>query len=239
MSGFTGFVQAALQIGVDSIIVKPKRGIYGAVAFDGTAFNDIVAQAVLEEHHTDQVEVTEHPIEQGAAIADHAFKRPAEVIVRMAWSNSPSSPGGILGNLAGRYSGLAGAALGSVAANSTVARGLANVAGVAAGLNGIQSAINGAGIDQIQSIYQNLLQLQEKRALFTLFTGKRKYDNMICATLVTETDSKSANNLLITMTCKQLILVNTQTVTIPKGATKNDSQYASPVDKGTKNPVSK
>lgn len=44
--------------------------------------------AVIEEVLTDSLQVTEHPVEIGAAITDHAFKRPAEVVLRCGWSNS-------------------------------------------------------------------------------------------------------------------------------------------------------
>jgi hypothetical protein len=48
----------------------------------------IEIQASLEEVLTDALQVTEHPVEQGAAITDHAYKRPAEVVLRCGWSNS-------------------------------------------------------------------------------------------------------------------------------------------------------
>lgn len=48
----------------------------------------IVPNVVIEEQHRDELVVTEHPIERGAAISDHVFKRPSEVTMRAAWSNS-------------------------------------------------------------------------------------------------------------------------------------------------------
>lgn len=44
--------------------------------------------ATLEEIHTDTLQLTEHPVEIGAAITDHAFVRPREVVIRCGWSNS-------------------------------------------------------------------------------------------------------------------------------------------------------
>lgn len=58
-------------------IFKPKRRL-----------GDIRAQVTIEEQHTDDLIITEHPVEQGASISDHAYKRPAEVTVRVGWSNS-------------------------------------------------------------------------------------------------------------------------------------------------------
>jgi hypothetical protein len=48
-------------------------------------------QATLEEVHHSTVEVTEHPVQVGAAITDHSYNRPAEVILRCGWSNSSLS----------------------------------------------------------------------------------------------------------------------------------------------------
>jgi len=47
--------------------------------------------AMLEEIHSDTLQVTEHPVELGAAITDHAYKRPCEVVIRCGWSNSTLS----------------------------------------------------------------------------------------------------------------------------------------------------
>jgi hypothetical protein len=44
------------------------------------------AQVVIEEVERDELTITEHPVEQGAPIADHAFKRPSEVTIRAGWS---------------------------------------------------------------------------------------------------------------------------------------------------------
>lgn len=46
----------------------------------------IVAQVTIDEQASDDIQITEHPVEQGAPIADHAFKRPAVVTIRAGWS---------------------------------------------------------------------------------------------------------------------------------------------------------
>lgn len=48
----------------------------------------IEVAASIEEVFSDSLQVTEHPVEIGAAITDHAYKRPAEVVLRCGWSNS-------------------------------------------------------------------------------------------------------------------------------------------------------
>lgn len=42
----------------------------------------------IEETAIDELEVTEHPVARGAPITDHAFRRPAELILQCGWSNS-------------------------------------------------------------------------------------------------------------------------------------------------------
>ena len=48
----------------------------------------IVAQVTIEEEHHDKLIITNHPVEQGAMISDHAYKMPAMLTIRAGWSNS-------------------------------------------------------------------------------------------------------------------------------------------------------
>lgn len=220
MSDFTGFVNAGLQLGLESILIKPARGIYGIVSADGAILPDIIANATIEEVHHDDLEITDHPVEQGASITDHAFKRPAEVVLKLGWSNSPVGS-----------SSMVNAAIGYGAANSTAIRSVANVVEIEqAGV----SLLGGAEPDQLIDTYQKLLQLQISRALFVIYTGKRVYTNMLCKSLATQTDAKTANVLFVTMTCRQVILVNTETVSLTKDTQKVPEATASIVPKGDK-----
>ncbi len=45
----------------------------------------IAAHVVMEESHSDQLVITEHPIEKGSPVADHAYRRPASVTLRLGW----------------------------------------------------------------------------------------------------------------------------------------------------------
>ena len=45
-----------------------------------------VGQVTLEEIHHDEMEIVDHPIQQGAPITDHAYKRPAELTLRIGWA---------------------------------------------------------------------------------------------------------------------------------------------------------
>lgn len=54
----------------------------------------VVPQVVVDEMATDELMITDHPVEIGAAISDHAFKRPAVIVMRCGWSNSSPLSGG-------------------------------------------------------------------------------------------------------------------------------------------------
>lgn len=72
----------------------------------------IIPNVTLDEESTDTLTVTRHPVERGAMISDHAYKEPATLTMRCAWSNSNSHA-----TLAG-LAGLAGIA-GFVASNDS------------------------------------------------------------------------------------------------------------------------
>ena len=222
----SGFVNAGLQLGLQSIVISPVvRGITGITLPDGSTMEDIVAQATIEERHADDLEVTEHPLQQGASIADHAYKRPARLVLQLGWSNSPTDTGGLVSS-----------ALGLASAVNPAVQRVMNAAGVISGAIGIGSALMGSNVDQVQAIYQQLLFLQEQRALFSVQTAKRTYVDMICRSLSTETDYRSANSLPITMVCQQVILVDVQTVQLPASTQRTPQSTASPIDSGVQYP---
>lgn len=57
---------------------------------------NLIAQVTIEENHLDELQITDHPVEQGAVITDHSFKRPAEVTIKAGWSNSSDQADGDL-----------------------------------------------------------------------------------------------------------------------------------------------
>lgn len=54
---------------------------------------DVVADVTVEELHDDRMVITEHPVEQGAQITDHAYKEPARLRLTLGWSNSNPQAG--------------------------------------------------------------------------------------------------------------------------------------------------
>lgn len=64
-----------------SILFRVPRGIRGPNAF-------IIPDAAVEETSRNDLQITEHPVELGSTISDHAFMKPREVTLRWSWSNS-------------------------------------------------------------------------------------------------------------------------------------------------------
>lgn len=181
MSALVGYVEAGLNLGLQSILVRPQRSI-----------GQMTAQVTIRETHTDELEITDHPIEVGSVISDHAFMRPCELVVECGWSNSPTDYG-IL-------SGLLAPVLGTV--------------------QSLASLIAGGGVSQVKAVYDQFLAMQSQRVPFSVQTGKRIYDNMLVKSLRVVTDKTSENSLMVTAVLRQVILVSTQVVSV--GAAQAD-----------------
>ncbi|WP_250512702.1 phage baseplate protein [Caballeronia sp. INDeC2] len=63
----------------------------------GRSLAGIIPNVVLEESHTDELTITNHPVERGASITDHAFKNPSQVTVHYGFGQS----GALLSALSG------------------------------------------------------------------------------------------------------------------------------------------
>lgn len=190
----SGFVMPALTLGLGAVSVKTKRG-FVPMTGNGVGLDPHVT---LEENHFDDLEITEHPVEQGAAIADHAFKRPGEVVIKCAWSNSPPGSGGLLGTATGLAAAIGGSGLRTVIGAATT----------------VGSLLSGAGASSANAIYGQFLALQRARELLTVYTGKRKYSNMLIKSIAVTTDAKSENALMLTITCREVLLVATSVVKV-------------------------
>lgn len=138
----------------------------------------IIPSVVVTEKHSDTLEITEHPVEVGAAVADHAYKRPSEVVMEVGFAG--------------------GGSLLDFASNLT-----------ATGLLGLSP----------QETYQEILNLQDSRVPFDVVTGKRLYNNMLIRALEVTTDKTTENVLSAIITLREVIISQTQQVTV---ADKND-----------------
>lgn len=200
MSAFGQLTSAALQLGVQSILIRPYRGI-----------GPLRMQVVIKESHQDDLEITEHPVQQGATIADHAIKRPSTVTIIGGWSDSPS----VTGLLAGALAGLASTAKAA-------------------------SLLSGNSSSQSRDMYDKMLALQAQRIPFDVFTGKRKYRSMLIKSLSAETDVDSEHILRVTAVLQEVLVVSTTTTTLtsaPPPAHAQPRVTRPPTDGGSKSLV--
>ncbi|WP_449411093.1 phage baseplate protein [Methylobacterium komagatae] len=66
-------------------------GIGAIVAYLGPnsrSIGTIIPDVVIQEAHRDALIITQHPVEKGSAITDHAFRTPSSVVIRCGFSNS-------------------------------------------------------------------------------------------------------------------------------------------------------
>lgn len=77
------------------------------------------------------------------------------------------------------------------------------------------SLSSGGDINYVSDIYGQFLELQASRQPFDVVTGKRLYTDMLITSLHTTTDKDTENVLLLSVKMRQVILVNTQTVSVP------------------------
>lgn len=139
--------------------------VIGALFSPQRSIGTLIPDAVVEELATDTLEITQHPVEKGAAVADHAFDRPAEVRITAVWSNAS----------------LSGAALSESYATRQ---------------------------------YEALLALKSSAEPFTLVTGKRRYENMLIASIFQTTDSRTEYALSAQILCRQVFITSSQIASV-------------------------
>lgn len=72
----------ALPATIEALLLRNSRSI------TPQGGNAIIPDVVVFEQHQDEMVVTEHPVERGAPISDHAYKKPETLSVRFGWSDS-------------------------------------------------------------------------------------------------------------------------------------------------------
>ncbi len=165
---------------VEDILLRVSRSI-------GT----IIPQCTVEERARDEMAITEHPIQTGASITDHAYSMPSIVTARYGWSNS-----------------------------------------------GAVFDLNSGGLvtSDPQSIYDQLLTLQKSRQPFTLTTGKQSYPNMLIGILEQTTDKRTENILMVSITFRQILIVDIQDAQLQTTNMANPAATAPVTNSGTVQP---
>lgn len=58
----------------------------------------IFPDVTIEEQHTDELMITDHPVERGSPISDHAYMKPVELQMEIGWSESAGKLNSLLGD---------------------------------------------------------------------------------------------------------------------------------------------
>jgi hypothetical protein len=66
----------------------------------------------------------------------------------------------------------------------------------------------------LNDIYTQILTLQNTRAIFDVYTGRRVYNNMILQAVSMTTDRNTENALIVRLSCREILFVQTQTVQV-------------------------
>lgn len=141
----------------------------------------------LHEECSDSLQITQHPVEQGSTISDHAYKLPAQLTIRIVWPAGGGNPFGWI----------------------PFSSYLPNASGQ------IPIASYGDSGAALRTLYLELQRAQALRYLVTIMTGKRNYKNMLIESIGVTTDERTENVLQATITFREVILVSTSTVSSP------------------------
>lgn len=87
----------------------------------------------------------------------------------------------------------------------------------------------------VNEVYAALLALQESREPFEIVTGKRSYENMLMTRLGVRTDERSENALMLEAECREILLVETETVNVPAANQASPEATGSTMNRGTLN----
>ncbi|OKP02615.1 phage baseplate protein [Xenorhabdus eapokensis] len=165
----------------------------------------LVPSVVISEKHQDTAEITEHPVQRGAAISDHAYDRPSEVTMEIGFAG-----GGSL-------------------------------------IDGFDTPTKIFDFDTEEilgkspkEVYEQLLKLKASKEPFDVITGKRRYRNMLIRAIEVKTDKTSENVLMVTLTLREVIIVELATVEgvkVQRVAMTAPLELQPTVDRGRVTPV--
>lgn len=150
----------------------------------------LVFDAVFEETHEAELEVTDNPVETGVVVSDHAFMKPLKLTISAGVSDTPLRQ---IGD--DRFAGMSAAE----------AEQVRLMLGPDAFLYDSRS----------KRAFQLLQELQARAEPFSVQTGLKLYQNMVCTSIRTSQDKDSSSALLFTATLREVIVVNTETAKYP------------------------
>lgn len=182
------------------------------LAIQGSSIAGIFPDVVIEEVHTDESGIPQHPVEYGTPVGDHIYDLPPTLSMKVGWSDSSVDLIGtvISGGISGGFSGA---------------------------LDGLESLFTGS---RAQDAYDQLLALKATHQPFDIVTKRRMYTSMAIRSLRVTRDKETNEALVAEVEFQQILIVKTSTTTLPPLTAQAIPQdTASPVDTGTAQPVQK
>lgn len=164
-----------------------------------TSIDSLILDCSITESHTGEVEVTDHPVEEGFNVSDHARPKPNTLTITGMISNTPI--------------GLANPAGPTGATRKVVARDN----GTDAGPPGFQIVttnqedhVRGTP-GRAESALSVLRQIKDQGKVITVTTQIYVYTNMIMTNLAVPRDGKTGDVALFTASFKQIKIVKNKT----------------------------
>jgi hypothetical protein len=151
-----------------------------------TKIDSIVLDASISENHQSEAEVTEHPVEKGTNIADHARPKQDTLTIEGVISNTPLSHD---------------------QQQRTVNAFGTNI--VTTGTDAPRGQVGFA-----EEADRKLLDLKRNARLITIVTQLRTYENMILTSYVVPRDGKTGDVLRFNATFKQIRVVENRSTKI-------------------------
>ena len=140
--------------------------------------------AVIRTDHTSRLQITEHPVQTGATITDHAFLQPKELVMEIKMSDVARD------RADGQFSG---------------------------------------GWSKSVTAYQRLRDLQANRIPIQVLTRLGLYQNMMIEVISAPDDYKTLYGLSATITMKEIMVAEVQTVRISaRPQVTNSTQRGTP-----------
>lgn len=146
--------------------------------------DSITLDASVNEGHSGEVEVTEHQVETGAAISDHARPKAETLSITGIVSNSP---------------------IGEVQSRRVAESG---------GVDPATGEPRNAQVGYAEEAYRALRAIKDEGRLVTIVTSLRTYDNMIMTALSVPRDRGVGDALNFTASFKQIRLVTSKRTTV-------------------------
>jgi hypothetical protein len=168
----------------------------------GSGISALIPDVTVEEHFTDRVQPTVHPLATGSPITDHVFRQPKGLTMKLGWTNAAPLVGAVQGAIAG-----AGGTFPGISAS-----------GLLGGLEGAgMGALNTLTEQRAAQIYKQLLKMQfdDTNKLspvtpFNVTAGKRTYKNMIITELNCTNTAATEYALIIEVTMTEVLMIQAQ-----------------------------